>query len=229
MSWIGRARATLLDTLTLQLLRRRLRREHAAVVEPGVTELCIEGFMRSGNSFAVRSFQYSNSETRLAHHMHCSGHMRRCLRLDVPVVALIREPLSAISSAMVFMKHRDPDEALLRYLKINRWVRDHAGSLLIVDFELTIGDFSRVIERINERFGTSYATLGPPEVARAAVFETISGQFDDESDRISKLPLPVAKRDELKTGLQPRIVGHRRFDEVESLYREVRSRAERLV
>lgn len=221
MSWIGHTRATLLDNLSIQLLRRRLLREHAAVVESDVTELCIDGFMRSGNSFAVRSFQHANPDAKLAHHLHCSGHLRRCLQLGVPVVALIREPQAAISSAMVFMNQRDPDEALFRYLKINRWVRDHSRDLLIADFELVISDFSRVIQRINERFGSSYATLGPSEAARAAVFETIGGKFDGgEPDRLSKLPLPVAKRDELKGELKQRVAEHRRFAEVERIYSE---------
>ena len=51
------------------------------------TEICIEGFPRSGNTFAVYAFELWNPGSQVAHHLHAPGQFVRALRLSVPCVA----------------------------------------------------------------------------------------------------------------------------------------------
>ena len=62
----------------------------------------IEGFPRSGNSFARRAFIMAQDETfdvtRIAHHLHVPAQVIRAARWRIPTLVLIRRPKDAVLS-----------------------------------------------------------------------------------------------------------------------------------
>jgi hypothetical protein len=49
------------------------------------TEIVIEGYPRSGNTFAVVAFRLAQGrEIEIAHHLHAAAQIKRAARLDVP-------------------------------------------------------------------------------------------------------------------------------------------------
>jgi hypothetical protein len=71
----------------------RTRRSVERLVTPD-TQLVIEGFPRSGNSFARRAFVMAQNEsshkTRIAHHIHVPAQVVRAARWRIPTLVLIR-------------------------------------------------------------------------------------------------------------------------------------------
>src|SRR5205814_3293356 len=58
------------------------------------TEVVIEGFPRSGNTFAVAAFHYAQRprDVKIAHHAHVPAQLLSAVRLGLPAVVLVRDP-----------------------------------------------------------------------------------------------------------------------------------------
>ena len=60
------------------------------IVRKGVTDICIDGYPRSANSFTVRMFRKANPEAVIAHHTHSVANIKKAIECGIPVVVLIR-------------------------------------------------------------------------------------------------------------------------------------------
>jgi hypothetical protein len=121
------------------------------------TELVIEGFPRSGNTFAAIAFAQSQPRpTRAVSHVHIPAQVKLAVRRGVPTLLLVREPEDAVVSMTIADPHHRV-ERLLRY-----WIHYHEELLpcrdqvLVASFEEVTTDFGAVVSRLNDRFGTSF-------------------------------------------------------------------------
>src|SRR5215204_2605761 len=85
----------------------RTRKDLTRAVTPD-KQVVIEGFPRSGNSFARRAFIMAQDETfdvtRIAHHLHVPAQVIRAAQWQIPTLVLIRRPRDAVHSVVI----RDP-------------------------------------------------------------------------------------------------------------------------
>jgi len=82
------------------------------------TELVIEGFPLSANTFAVVAFELSQKKkVKTAHHLHNPGQVCEAARLGIPAVVLIRRPLDAIASFLVRDPSYDVASAIQKYCR----------------------------------------------------------------------------------------------------------------
>ena len=137
-------------------LYRLARKDRSRMVTPQ-TQLVIEGFPRSGNSFARVAFVQAQSErVRIAHGLHVPAQVIRAARWRIPTLVLIRKPRDAVLSFAI----RDPisvDQALRYYLSFYETLERYRDAFVLGPFEEVTQDYGRVIERINERFGTTFS------------------------------------------------------------------------
>lgn len=78
---------------------RRWRRPDAVV--SGKTDLVVEGFPRSGNTWLEAALRLaSRDELCLAHHTHAAAHVHEAIELGRPVVVLFRNPCDAVASLL---------------------------------------------------------------------------------------------------------------------------------
>lgn len=137
-------------------LYRLMRKDQTRVVTPE-TQLVIEGFPRSGNSFARVAFnQAQNGRVRIAHGLHVPAQVIRAARWQIPTLVLIRKPRDAVLSFAI----RDPisvDQALKYYLSFYETVERYRDAYVLGPFEEVTRDYGRVIRRINDRFGTTFS------------------------------------------------------------------------
>src|SRR5919112_6338070 len=67
------------------------------------TQIVIEGFPRSGNTFAVVAFQQAQRESvRVAHHLHMPAQVIRAAKWGIPTLLLARKPTDAALSSSTF-------------------------------------------------------------------------------------------------------------------------------
>src|SRR5215211_5981100 len=96
-------------------LYRLARKDQARVVTPD-TQLVIEGFPRSANTFARVAFNRAQSgRVRIAHGLHVPAQVIRASTWRIPTLILIRKPKDAVLSFAI----RDPisvDQALRYYI-----------------------------------------------------------------------------------------------------------------
>lgn len=122
------------------------------------TELVIEGFPRSANTYAVVAFELANGHRPgvLAHHTHSSVLITHAVRLSIPVLLLVREPWPAVRSLCLRYPGLTPCQGLRRWIRFYECVSPLRRDLCIASFDSVIGDFGKVTGELNARFGLSY-------------------------------------------------------------------------
>src|ERR671920_2375520 len=184
-------------------LYRMLRTNTARIVTPD-TQLVIEGFPRSGNSFARRAFVSAQDEsfdkTRIAHHLHVPAQVVRAAQWQIPTLVVIRRPRDAVLSLVI----RDPisvDQALRYYISFYETAEKYRDAYVLGRFEEVTEDFGEVIRRINDRFGTVFSPFSHDERNVEDVFARIeknSRKRFGETSLEDKVSRPFASREKLK-------------------------------
>lgn len=181
----------------------RTRQDLTRAVTPD-TQLVIEGFPRSGNSFARRAFIMAQGEgfdkTRIAHHLHVPAQVVRAAQWRIPTLVLIRKPKDAVLSLVI----RDPisvDQALRYYVSFYVTAEKYRDAYVLGLFEEVTEDFGRVIERVNDRFGTTFSPFRHDEESVREVFAGMDTQAKNKygealSER--KVQRPSAARERMK-------------------------------
>lgn len=122
------------------------------------TDLVIEGYPRSGNTFAVVAFQTCQPQLlRVAHHHHAPAQVMRAVKLKIPVLVLIRTPADAVTSLLVRRPELTPELALRSYVRFYRSLLRLTPKLVVARFDELTADFGAVIEKLNERTGHRFA------------------------------------------------------------------------
>src|SRR5215204_2503880 len=176
------------------------RKDQARVVTPE-TQLVIEGFPRSANSFARVAFNRAQKGTvRIATGLHVPAQVIRAARWRIPTLVLIRKPKDAVLSFAI----RDPisvEQALRYYLSFYETVEGYRDAYVLGLFEEVTEDFGDVIRRINGRFGTTFSPFSHDEPNVDGVFARIeknSRKRFGETSLENKVSRPFASREKLK-------------------------------
>jgi hypothetical protein len=122
----------------------------------------IEGYPRSGNSYAEAAFAFAQGErvVALAHHSHAAGHVLSAVARGLPTIVIYRDPMDAAASFIEECDGRlSPRTALLEYTAFHNAITPIAHQLVLANFRAAVKNFSHLIERVNARYGTDFATF----------------------------------------------------------------------
>jgi hypothetical protein len=145
----------------LPFARRKYPGPSPEVIGPE-SELVIDGFTRSATTYAVYALQLAQQRPiRLAHHLHAPAQLIAAARMQVPALALIREPEGAILSLVVREPWVDMRDATAAYTRFYRALMPYRDCFVVGEFRDVTGGFAAVVERLNARFGLS---LDVPEL-----------------------------------------------------------------
>jgi hypothetical protein len=191
--------------------RTKIRRQQVT----GDTELVIEGFPRSANTYAVAAFRCANGmSVRLADHLHSVANVAGAVRRNLPVVVLLREPLGACTS-LIQRQHVRPATALTAYADFHAGLLPYLDRVVVSDFPTTTGMFGVVIDAVNERFGTGFSRYEttPENEAWCREFVLDADRVDQGRNKSHTVALPdptrIAARDEVAETLRalPALLG----------------------
>jgi len=207
----------------------RPRKDLARAVTPN-TKLVIEGYPRSGNSFARRAFIMAQNDSEIkhhiAHHLHVPAQVVRAARWQIPTLVLIRRPKDAVLSLVL----RDPlsvDQALRYYVAFYETVEGYRDAYVLGRFEEVTEDFGEVIRRINDRFGTAFSLFHHDEDNISNLFadmETHARRKYGERLWERKVQRPSALRERMKHEIQYDLENPKRKDliaEAQAVYRRL--------
>ncbi len=133
------------------------------------TELVIEGFPRSANTYARAAFCDANPSVRVTSHLHNARSVLRAVHLGIPVVVLVRDPLDAVSSLLVRDERVHPKSALHAYLHFYQCVLPFSDHVVVADFPQVTADFGAVVEQVDSMFGRSFARYVHDDAAEERV------------------------------------------------------------
>lgn len=135
------------------------------------TALVIEGYLRSGNTYSVAAFEVANGRTlHLGRHLHGAPHVLRAVRMGLPTIVLVREPVDAASSYLIRRPTLTPVMALTEYLDFYETAWPARHGFVVGLFEQVVSDFGAVLELVNARFGTDFQKFTTtPEAVRSTM------------------------------------------------------------
>jgi hypothetical protein len=121
------------------------------------TEIVIEGYPRSGNTFASSAFRLAqNRPIKIAYRLHAPTQLICAAKMKIPAIALIRQPEDAVLSWMIHRSHLTIEQALKGYISFHEAILPYCDNFVIANFEVVINDFGAIIRAVNQKFGTNF-------------------------------------------------------------------------
>jgi glycosyltransferase involved in cell wall biosynthesis/SAM-dependent methyltransferase len=156
------------------------------------TELVIEGFPRSGNTFAYFAVLEVEPDATVTSRVHTPSQMRLAVRRGIPTLLVVRDPVDCLASNLIASPHVPIRSILEEYVRHHEQVLPLLDHVVVATFEEVTTDFGEVIEALNQRFGLGLRRFVHTPEATEAVFEAIEthhhatwGDFD------ALMPRPV--------------------------------------
>jgi hypothetical protein len=134
------------------------------------TDICIEGFLRSGNTFTVIAFQHVQPRVvSIAHHVHAAGAVIAAAKMGTPTLVLIRPPEESVLSYVIRWSSLTIGQALRGYVRFYGPLVPYRDRFVVGRFDEVTADLGAVIRRVNARFGTDFVPYEPTEDNERAV------------------------------------------------------------
>jgi hypothetical protein len=148
------------------------------VMGPG-TDIVIDGFPRTANTFATLAFQSAQDPpVTIAHHLHSAAHLIEAANLGLPAVVLTRDPLGTVISEAIRKQPVFIRTVLAAYCRFYSALLPFLDRLVVGEFDTVTTDLGSVIRELNARFGTSFRPFVHTDDEVAFVFRAI-----DERER----------------------------------------------
>lgn len=179
------------------------------------SNICIEGFHRSGNSFFVLLFKRSNKGVKIAHHTHAAAQVIKAVESKVPTIVLIRKPEDSIASLIVWDENLSISIAIRAWISFYQSLQQYKNRFHLTTFEEVTENPTDVIKDLNSKYNTNFTLL---ELNEEQLLRMKSG-FQANKSRLSA-PLPTIEKDQAKLKYYDSIKGHRLFPKAKSLYEQ---------
>ena len=168
------------------------------------TDVVIEGFPRSSNTFAAAAMhEASGGRLTIASHVHTASQVVRATQRQLPTLVVIREPVATLCSLLVASPHVRAASALREWTHHYELLWNLRDQFVIGTFDQTTTDFGAVTDRLNHRFGTTFARFIHSPDALAGVEQHMQTNHDRWHPGDDKsAPWPIAQRREANTRVQ---------------------------
>lgn len=125
-------------------------RRNGAFLVKDSTDLVIEGFPRSANSFLETALRITlKPPFSLAHHTHARSQVESAVSRGIPCLVLVRNPIDAIVSYLEENEKLSSPNVLLReYVIFYRKISKHDGNVKFISFESVVGNCEKVVQDI---------------------------------------------------------------------------------
>jgi len=175
------------------------------------SQICIDGFPRSANTFLTVFFAHWNPDAVVAHHVHLPLQISMAASYRVPTIVVIRHPLDAITSLMIREKSLYLWVAIISYALFYRKIDKYRERFVIADFATCVAQPEKIIELANIKFKKSFnnGTLtGELNEHLFAMIDRVNHIHDGDETTTSR---PSALRNDQKMELAARIRCHRLY------------------
>ncbi len=183
------------------------------------TEVCIEGFPRSANSYAVVAFKLRNQSVKIAHHLHVPAQIISACRKDLPTIVTLRHPLEAVASFLIFQNSRNISTYLKIYHRFYQVLQPFGEQVIWADFKTVVTDFNKIILAVNQKYDKNFNLIDDLEKSQPDIFK----KLDEVNQRFFsgetlKGMYPEQQRDELKEKLKTAIQADTAYEPARRIY-----------
>jgi hypothetical protein len=166
------------------------------------TELVIDGFQGSANSFATEAFQLCQTRSvRLAHHLHSPIQIIKAVQYQVPVWLTIRAPDDTVISLTSRWPHLSVEQGLRGYIGFYQKLLPYTPSCMVSSFQQTTQQLDQLVRTLNHKFGTHFDIINVETVN-----QTIKPRTHNTSELQQRKPIKEAKKLELEQDKNMRLL-----------------------
>jgi len=164
------------------------------------TDICIEGFPRSGNTFLYNLVKELNPDLKTANHKHSVGHVKHALSLNKPVIILIRDHLDAITSELIrnsgdgkkISKHL---YTINHYIQFYDYVYDVRDQVTLVTFAELTQNTLGVLYELERKYALWKRPVNYGRIAQH-VLDKMKSKVNEDNLYVNSAPTEL--RDEIK-------------------------------
>ncbi|GAA0810249.1 hypothetical protein GCM10009111_00820 [Colwellia asteriadis] len=189
------------------------------------TDIVIEGFPRSANTFAVIAFKQAQvKEYQVAHHLHAEAQLKLAVKYNTPAIVVLREPISAISSLLVRDSNYNATQALQRYIDFYTVVKALKAQLVIAEFNEVTQNMGAIIKRCNTQFSRNFLSFDHTSANTQNVFDEIKAiNQRKEQGKPSMIAMPNKEKEHRQIEYLSEINNHPLFTTANNLYISLKS------
>lgn len=119
------------------------------------TNLVVDGFPRSANSYIEAAFNVSQAGKGiyLSSHSHASGQVVAAVRRNLPTVVLYRNPDDAVASYMhMSASSLSMNQLFLEYVTFYKTILPLSDQVVLASFPSVTCDFPSIVKKVNAKF-----------------------------------------------------------------------------
>ena len=139
------------------------------------TDICIEGFPRSANSYATVSFKLVNHGVKVGHHLHVAAQAVRAVSYKIPTMVVLRAPEEAVASFMVFQNSFNAPLYLNAYTQFHQRLKNISGQILFISFETVTTNMNICISELNSKFNVNFETIPNLKERQDEIIQKLKG------------------------------------------------------
>lgn len=198
------------DPIFLPIVLRATPMGTSKGIQPN-TVLVIEGFPRSGNTFAYFALRrVLPDEQHIATRVHVPAQVALAVRRQLPTLYVIRDPVDTIASLLIAAPHVPIGAAIDEYVHHHREVLKHRHGFVVGEFQVVTTRFGEVVDALNERFDLQLPPFAHTEEAAAQVFADIDAHHAEVWGATEHVvPRPSASRAGEKAWLLEQLQSHK--------------------
>jgi len=161
------------------------------------TDIVIEGYPRSANSFSVKAFKYAqgNKKHKIGEHTHAYAQIQRATTLGLPTIVLVRQPYEAVLSTGAlqiqvfngdykrFNKEWDISWSIEYYIRFYEEAAKLHDKVVLGKFEEVTKDFGGIREKVNAKFGTDFIPFEHTPYHQEQIFKSGKKHLSPSKER----------------------------------------------
>lgn len=183
------------------------------------TNLCIEGFEASANSYTLNVIRYVGDDLSFAHHCHTAASVKIAVGYGVPTIVLFRDPDDAIPS-VVSRFRPGVYEATIAYASFYKTVMKLVDDIILVSFDEATSRTEDMIAKVQDLTGVRFNEYESIQEVDQAVKQHIK-EWKVKSHNPSTMPLPMEDREEEKRRVRKEMYRLPEYDQAADLYQQV--------
>ena len=187
------------------------------------SDIVIEGFPRSANSFMLQAFRLWNPEAKVGHHIHVPLQVLRAVEYRIPCIVLIRDPIQALASLLIVDRSLSVRLAIKSYIEFYRRVLPFRDKVIVAEFGKTIQDPSSIIRAINTKYGTNFHCRPLEEEEKKKIFTELKGHHARTRQPTNLVPIPTELKEKQKMEVMGEICANALLVEAQKIYNEFKS------
>lgn len=157
-------------------------------------DLIVDGYWRSANTFVTEAFHLLQPSLRIRAHRHSPLHVINAILARKAVCLLIRKPIDAIASVVVF-SGVNLSLAIEDYIEYYYPLLSYRNRCVVVDFDVATKDIASVVDRVGFVYSLRLNTPHVDATFLAKVFDGVKSY--PWSGDLRTTSVPMEKRNSL--------------------------------